>query len=65
MSEAALSVDGLHQPAMKRALGPWHLTAIGIGAIIGTGLFSLTGLAAGEHAGPAVILSYLFAAIPA
>jgi basic amino acid/polyamine antiporter, APA family len=64
-TQAAITADGLHQPEMKRALGPWHLTAIGIGAIIGTGLFSLTGLAAGEHAGPAVILSYLMAAIPA
>jgi APA family basic amino acid/polyamine antiporter len=54
-----------HQPEMKRALGAWHLTAIGVGAIIGAGLFSLTGLAAGEDAGPAVILSYLIAAIPA
>jgi APA family basic amino acid/polyamine antiporter len=52
-------------PEMKRALGVWHLTAIGIGAIIGAGLFSLTGQAAGENAGPAIILSYLIAAVPA
>jgi APA family basic amino acid/polyamine antiporter len=50
---------------MKRALGAWHLTAIGVGAIIGAGLFSLTGLVAGESAGPAVILAYVIAAIPA
>ncbi|HLY54629.1 MAG TPA: amino acid permease, partial [Stellaceae bacterium] len=54
-----------HEPQMKRALGVGHLTAIGIGAIVGAGLFSLTGQAAAFHAGPAVILSYLLAAIPA
>jgi APA family basic amino acid/polyamine antiporter len=64
-TQAALAVDGSPRPAMKRVLGAWHLTAIGIGAIIGAGLFSLTGLAAGADAGPAVILSYLIAAIPA
>jgi APA family basic amino acid/polyamine antiporter len=52
-------------PQMKRCLGVWHLTALGVGAIVGAGLFSLTGLAAGEHAGPAVILAYLIAAVPA
>ncbi|MEA2756690.1 MAG: basic amino acid/polyamine antiporter, family [Aliidongia sp.] len=64
-TNAALAAGGPQQPAMKRVLGAWHLTAIGIGAIIGAGLFSLTGLAAGEHAGPAVILAYVIAAIPA
>jgi APA family basic amino acid/polyamine antiporter len=53
------------EPEMHRALGVWHLVGLGVGAIIGAGLFSLTGLAAGEHAGPAVILSYIIAAIPA
>ena len=48
---------------LKRTLGPWSLVALGIGAIIGAGLFSLTGIAAGEHAGPAVILSFIIAAI--
>ena len=48
---------------LKRTLGPINLMAIGIGAIIGAGLFSLTGQAASEHAGPAVVLSFVVAAI--
>lgn len=49
--------------ALKRTLGPLSLTSIGLGAIIGAGFFVLTGLAAAENAGPAVILSYILAAI--
>ena len=48
---------------LKRALGPGALVALGIGCTIGAGLFSLTGIAASENAGPAVVLSYLVAAI--
>ncbi len=48
---------------LKRVLGPFNLVALGIGAIIGAGLFSLTGVAAGENAGPAVVLSFIIAAI--
>jgi APA family basic amino acid/polyamine antiporter len=48
---------------LKRTLGPMSLVALGIGAIIGAGLFSLTGIAAAEHAGPAVVLSMLVAAV--
>src|SRR5581483_422034 len=44
-------------------LGPANLIALGIGAIIGAGLFSLTGLAAAQYAGPAVVLSMVVAAI--
>ncbi|WP_408886777.1 amino acid permease [Lichenicola cladoniae] len=50
-------------PSLKRALGPGALVALGIGCTIGAGLFSLTGIAASENAGPAVVLSYLIAAI--
>ena len=50
-------------PALKRALGPWNLVALGIGCTIGAGLFSLTGIAASENAGPAVVISYIIAAI--
>jgi APA family basic amino acid/polyamine antiporter len=49
--------------SLKRTLGPWNLVALGIGAIIGAGLFSLTGIAAAEHAGPAIALSFVLAAI--
>jgi APA family basic amino acid/polyamine antiporter len=48
---------------LKKTLGPMNLVALGIGAIIGAGLFSLTGIAAADHAGPAVILSFVVAAI--
>jgi basic amino acid/polyamine antiporter, APA family len=48
---------------LKRTLGPGNLVALGIGAIIGAGLFVRTASAAGEHAGPAVTLSFAFAAI--
>lgn len=48
---------------LARTLGPWSLIALGIGAVIGAGLFSLTGIAAAEHAGPAVVISFAIASI--
>ena len=48
---------------LKRVLGPVDLTLLGIGAIIGTGIFVLTGQAAAAHAGPAVVLSMLVAGV--
>ncbi|MES2198764.1 MAG: amino acid permease [Chlamydiota bacterium] len=45
----------------SRSLGALNLTAIGIGAIIGTGLFVLTGQVAAEHAGPGILFSFLIA----
>ena len=48
---------------LNRALGTWALTAIGIGAIIGTGIFVLTGIAAAQYAGPAIVLSFVIAGI--
>src|SRR3990172_4925890 len=48
---------------LKRTLGPMSLVALGIGAIIGAGLFSLTGIAAASHAGPAIALSFVIAAV--
>src|SRR3954451_2674304 len=53
--------SGEHQ--LKRTLGPLQLIALGIGAIIGAGLFSLTGLAAAQNSGPAVTLSMVIAAV--
>src|SRR3954452_14340059 len=47
----------------KKALSALDLTMLGIGAIIGTGIFVLTGQAAGKHAGPAVIISMIIAGI--
>ncbi len=52
---------GGHQ--LKRTLGAAQLIALGIGAIIGAGLFSMTGLAAAQNAGPAVVLSMAIAAV--
>ena len=48
---------------LRRILGPAALTSLGVGAIIGTGIFVLTGVAAHDKAGPAVILSFVFAGI--
>ena len=48
---------------LRKALGPWDLTLFGIGVIIGTGLFVLTGEAAAGYAGPAVALSYVVGGI--
>jgi len=48
---------------LKRVLGKWSLTAIGVGAIIGGGIFVLTGTGAYFHAGPALALSFVIAGI--
>ena len=49
--------------SLKRALGATNLITLGIGAIIGTGIFVLTGTASAEHAGPAIVLSFILAAL--
>jgi APA family basic amino acid/polyamine antiporter len=48
---------------LNRTLGKWELTAIGVGAVIGGGIFVLTGVAANLHAGPALALSFILAGI--
>ena len=48
---------------LKRVLGKWSLTAIGVGAIIGGGIFVLTGTGAYYHAGPALAISFIIAGI--
>ena len=53
--------EGDHQ--LRKQLGPLQLTVFGVGVVIGTGIFVLTGEAAGEKAGPAVALSFVFAGI--
>jgi len=58
-SEAAAT--GEH--SLKRVLGPTNLVTLGIGAIIGTGIFVLTGQAAAQYAGPAIVLSMIVAGI--
>lgn len=59
---AAYEAD-MKKSTMKRVLGKWSLTAIGIGAIIGGGIFVLTGTAAYYHAGPALALSFVVAGV--
>ncbi|WP_416826539.1 amino acid permease [Ectobacillus polymachus] len=49
--------------ALKKDLGAFDLTMLGIGAIIGTGIFVLTGVAAAEHAGPALIISFIISGL--
>ncbi|PEB52309.1 amino acid permease [Bacillus pseudomycoides] len=48
---------------LNQTLGAFDLTLLGIGAIIGTGIFVLTGIVAAKHAGPAIVLSFVLAAI--
>ena len=61
------SFDALQAEAerglLRRSLGPWNLTALGIGCIIGTGIFVLTGTAASQNAGPGLVLSMIISAV--
>ena len=52
-----------HEHSLKRALGPINLITLGIGAIIGAGIFVLTGQAAAQSAGPAIVLSFILSGI--
>jgi APA family basic amino acid/polyamine antiporter len=58
-----LAEGGDHEGGLKRSLGPWALTAMGIGAIIGTGIFVLTGVASATRAGPSLTISFVIAGI--
>lgn len=51
------------QNRLRRILGPGQLTALGVGAIIGTGIFILTGVAAHDRTGPALMLSFVMAGL--
>ncbi|KAB2350324.1 amino acid permease [Actinomadura rudentiformis] len=55
--------DDVESNGLQRTLGLWQLTAIGIGGIIGAGIFSLAGAVAHDTAGPAVLISFLIAGI--
>ena len=63
LSDAFARKEPQGESGLRRTLGTASLVSLGIGAIIGAGLFSLTGIAAAENAGPAVTLSFLLAAI--
>jgi basic amino acid/polyamine antiporter, APA family len=67
---ARKSIDGILAEAnetgghtLRRALGPINLITIGIGGIIGAGIFVLTGTAAAQFAGPAIVISYIIAGV--
>lgn len=59
--EAEARQDG--EKTLKRVLGPWGLIALGVGVIVGAGLFSITGTVAAEYTGPAITLSFIVAAL--
>jgi APA family basic amino acid/polyamine antiporter len=52
-----------HEHSLRRALGPVNLITLGIGAIIGAGIFVLTGQAAAQSAGPAIVVSFILSGI--
>ncbi|MDW8334914.1 MAG: amino acid permease, partial [Bacteroidia bacterium] len=56
-------MEAAEKSEMKRTLGPLNLTMLGVGAIIGTGIFVLTGTAAANYAGPAIVLSFVFSGL--
>jgi len=58
-----LQAEAATDHSLKRALGALNLTMLGIGAIIGTGIFVLTGTVAAQNSGPAVVLSFVLAGI--
>jgi amino acid permease len=62
---AATTTTAAHDHAnpLKRELGVWDLTSIGVGGIIGAGIYVLTGKAAALYAGPSIVLSYLLSGI--
>jgi basic amino acid/polyamine antiporter, APA family len=62
-SVTELQVEAQTDRSLRRALGALNLTMLGIGAIIGTGIFVLTGTVAAQNAGPAVVLSFVVAGI--
>ena len=61
---ATILAEGSNQErGLRRSLGPWQLTAMGIGAIIGTGIFVLIGVATATRSGPSIMISFVVAAI--
>ena len=60
---ADLQTEVRADQSLKRALGPLNLTTLGIGAVIGAGIFVLTGQAAAKYAGPGIVFSFILAGI--
>ncbi|MED1203096.1 amino acid permease [Heyndrickxia acidicola] len=63
MIEDLIRETGQKDVKLKKELGAFDLSMLGIGAIIGTGIFVLTGVAAAEHAGPALIISFVISGL--
>src|ERR1700732_3390306 len=67
MAQTTKTIDRLladsSKSEMKKTLGAMNLTTLGIGAIIGAGIFVLTGTVAANFAGPAIVLSFIFAGV--
>ena len=61
MSEISITSQEPHE--LRRALGPVHLVALGIGGIIGAGIFVITGQAAAQYAGPGIVISFIIAGL--
>src|SRR3989442_246300 len=62
-SVADLQTEASADQSLKRVLGPLNLTTLGIGAVIGAGIFVLTGQAAAKYAGPGIVFSFILAGI--
>jgi APA family basic amino acid/polyamine antiporter len=63
LAEARMVEADAVKPALKRTLGPFSLTAIGVAGVIGTGIFVLLGHAAAQSAGPAIVVSFVMAGV--
>ncbi len=61
LSTIQAEADEAGEHALRRVLGPINLVTLGIGAIIGAGIFVLTGAAAAQYAGPAIVISFIIA----
>src|SRR5688572_12731214 len=60
---STLQAEVAADQSLKRVLGPINLVLLGIGAVIGAGIFVLTGQAAATHAGPAIVFSFVLAGV--
>ena len=63
MGALLAEAEGAGEDGLRRSLGALSLVTLGIGAIIGAGIFTLTGVAAATHAGPALVYSFILAAV--
>ena len=63
ISSLIIEANDSGEHTLKKTLGTWGLISLGIGAIIGAGLFSITGMAAADYAGPSIVISFIVAAL--